>query len=356
VMVNTTFSPLETAWDAFVAGHPYGHILQTSRWARLKSAFGWGALFVPFRSGPALKEPLLGGSSLLLRRLPWGGTLAYVPRGPVVDWSRPDHVSALFVVLREACLKRRIGIVKIEPELPDTPEVAALLSAAGFRRSPQRIQPLSTIHIDLTGDEEAILGRMKQKWRYNIRLAERKGVTVRHGTAADLPAIQRLMEATAARDRFGVHNLAYHAAATELFAPADMMTWLIAEHEGRLLAAIAVFALGRMAWYMWGASADEDRNLMPNHALQWAAMRWARARGCTRYDLWGIPDEVGTDPAAYADPASWGNGGLWGVYRFKQGFGGQVVRYTGAWDLPLSPLDDLLYRLAVRARQRMGNG
>ncbi|MEJ5199039.1 MAG: peptidoglycan bridge formation glycyltransferase FemA/FemB family protein [Anaerolineae bacterium] len=351
-MIDTDFSPLETAWDAFVAGHPHGHILQTCRWARLKSAFGWGTLLVPFRSGPALSEPLLGGSSVLLRRLPWGGTLAYVPRGPVVDWSRPDHVSALFVVLRETCLKRRIGILKIEPELPDTAEVAALLAAAGFRRSPQRVQPLSTIHIDLTGNEEAILGRMKQKWRYNIRLAERKGVTVRHGTAADLPAIQALMDATAARDRFGVHNLAYHTIATELFGPPGLMTWLIAEHEGRMLAAIAVFALGRMAWYMWGASADEDRNLMPNHALQWAAMRWARSRGCTRYDLWGIPDEVGADPTAYADPASWGTGGLWGVYRFKQGFGGQVVRYTGAWDMPLSQVEYAAYRLAVWATDK----
>jgi lipid II:glycine glycyltransferase (peptidoglycan interpeptide bridge formation enzyme) len=355
-MVDTVFSPLEAAWDAFVAGHPAGHILQTSRWARLKSAFGWAALLVPLRAGPALSEPLLGGSSVLLRRLPWGGTLAYVPRGPVVDWSRPDHVSALFVVLRETCLKRRIGIIKIEPELPDTPEVAAQLAAAGFRRSPQRIQPLSTIHVDLTGDEEAILARMKQKWRYNIRLAERKGVTVRRGAPADLPAIQKLMDATAARDRFGAHNLAYHTAATELFGPPDMMAWFIAEHEGRMLAAIAVFALGRMAWYMWGASADEDRNLMPNHALQWAAMRWARDRGCTRYDLWGIPDEVGADPAAYADPDSWGEGGLWGVYRFKQGFGGQVVRYTGAWDMPLSKVEYALYRLAVRARQRVRNG
>ncbi len=352
-MITTDFSPIEQAWDAFVAGHPHGHILQTCRWARLKSAFGWRSLLVPFRAGPALKEPLLGGSSVLLRRLPWGGTLAYVPRGPVVDWANPDHVSALFVVLRETCLKQRIGILKVEPELPDTPETAALLTAAGFRRSPQRVQPLSTIHVDLSGDEEALLARMKQKWRYNVRLAERRGVTVRPGTAADLPTIQALMEATAARDRFGVHNLAYHTAATALFGPTDMMTWLLAEHEGRPLAAIAVFALGKMAWYMWGASADADRNLMPNHALQWAAMRWARARGCATYDLWGIPDEVGADPTIGEEPERWGEGGLWGVFRFKQGFGGRIVRYTGAWDMPLSRVEYALYRLALRVRRRM---
>jgi lipid II:glycine glycyltransferase (peptidoglycan interpeptide bridge formation enzyme) len=351
-MVDTTLSLAESAWDAFVAGHPSGHILQTSRWARLKTAFGWESLFVPFRAGPALKEPLLGGASVLLRRLPWGGRLAYVPRGPVVDWENAEHVSALFVVLRETCLKRRIGILKVEPEQPDTSAVAATLAAAGFRRSPQRVQPLSTIHIDLTGDDAAILARMKQKWRYNIRLAERKGVTVRPGADTDLPAIQALMEVTGARDGFGVHNLAYHTAATGLFTASGEMTWLLAEHEGRLLAAIAVFSLGKLAWYMWGASSDEDRNLMPNHAVQWAAMRWARARGCTTYDLWGVPDEVGEAPDAYQEPESWGQGGLWGVYRFKQGFGGRIVRYTGAWDMPLSRIDYALYRLALRWRTR----
>ncbi len=355
-MFDTAFSPTELAWDAFVAGHPAGHILQTCRWARLKSAFGWGALLAPVRAGPDAEAPLLGGSSLLLRRLPWGRLLAYVPRGPVVDWTQAECADTIFASLRETCRRRRIGILKIEPELPDTPEVAAQLTAAGFRRSPQRVQPLSTIHVDLSGDEDAILGRMKQKWRYNIRLAERKGVVVRHAALADLPTIQTLMAETAARDRFGVHNLAYHIAAAELFGPPGLLTWLVAEHEGRMLAAIAVFALGARAWYMWGASSDADRNLMPNHALQWAAMRWARARGCTTYDLWGIPDEVGANPTAYAEPQSWGEGGLWGVYRFKQGFGGRIIRYTGAWDLPLSPADYALYRLALRLRPRAEAG
>jgi peptidoglycan pentaglycine glycine transferase (the first glycine) len=159
------------------------------------------------------------------------------------------------------------------------------------------------------------------------------------------------MDRTGARDRFGVHNAAYHRRATELFAPPGMMTWLLAEHEGQLLAAIAVFALGRAAYYMWGASADDGRNVMPNHAVQWAAIRWARSKGCTVYDLWGIPDEVGENPDAFAEPESWGQGGLWGVYRFKQGFGGQVVRFAGAWDLPLSRPGYALYKLALRVRK-----
>ena len=134
------------------------------------------------------------------------------------------------------------------------------------------------------------------------------------------------------------------------------MVWLLAEHAGELLAAIAVFALGPTAYYMWGASSDSGRNLMPNHAVQWAAIRWARAQGCGAYDLWGIPDEVGANPEAYADGEGWGEGGLWGVYRFKQGFGGRVVRFAGAWDLPLSRPGYALYKLALRVRKSQVSG
>jgi lipid II:glycine glycyltransferase (peptidoglycan interpeptide bridge formation enzyme) len=345
-------SAADAEWDAFVAGHPNGHILQTSAWAGLKAAFGWTADRVILRALPSPDAIITGGASILFRRLPWGQPLAYVPKGPVVDWDDPAQVRTVLTIARRLTCKHHAALLKIEPELPASPELADRLTGFGFRPSPQRIQPLSTIHIDLTADEGTILARMKPKWRYNVRLAERKGVTVREGTTADLPMIQQLLEVTGKRDAFGVHSAGYHRKAIELFASRGQMAWLLAEHEGELLAAIAVFALGCRAWYFWGASADSGRNLMPNHALQWAGLRWARSRGCAIYDLWGIPDEVGANPAAYSEPESWGEGGLWGVYRFKQGFGGQVVRYIGAWDLPVSGIGYWLYGLALRLRER----
>jgi lipid II:glycine glycyltransferase (peptidoglycan interpeptide bridge formation enzyme) len=257
----------------------------------------------------------------------------------------------VLTLVRDACRKRHAAVLKIEPDLPHSQLLVESLANNGFQLSLQRVQPLSTILVDLSADEETILARMKPKWRYNIRLAERKGVTVRQGAAADLSAIQRLMEITGQRDSFEVHSANYYAQATELFVPAGVATWLIAEYAGELLAAIAVFVLGPGAWYMWGASADSSRNLMPNHALQWAAMVWAKARGCRTYDLWGIPDEVGEHPEIYADSENWGSEGLWGVYRFKQGFGGHVVRYIGAWDMPLSTAGHALYRVALRFRR-----
>src|SRR5512133_67140 len=355
-MPDLAFSPADLAWDRFVAAHPHGHILQTARWARLKSAFGWMGARAEVPAGPAelgapgTLLPLAAGASLLFRRLPWGQTLAYAPKGPLVDWDDARQVSAWLAEAKRVSRGRRAALLKIEPDLPASAGLSARLAAFGFRPSLQRVQPLSTIEVDLTPELEAILACMKPKWRYNIRLAERKGVTVRSGKRADLPAIQRLLDVTGLRDGFGVHSPDYYAVATDLFEPPGILNWLIAEHEGEMLAAIAVFAFGRAAWYMWGASGELDRNLMPNHALQWAAIRWAKARGCQVYDLWGIPDEVGADPGAYAEPESWGEGGLWGVYRFKQGFGGRVVRFSGACDLPLSPLGYPLYRLALRLR------
>lgn len=346
----------DDAWDEFLAQSPHGHILQTARWARLKADFGWRGQRVVLRTIPSPDAPLLGGASILYRPLPWGQSVAYIPKGPAVDWSDGAQTRAVLTMARNAAVKGRAALLKIEPDLPPSVELEAALRGYGYQPSPQRVQPLSTIILDITGDEEAILARMKQKWRYNIRLAERKGVTVREGGMDDLPAVQALMDATGARDGFSAHNLAYHRRATELFAPQGLMTWLLAEHEGELLSAIAIFALGRSAYYMWGASSDSGRNLMPNHAVQWAAIRWARAKGCAQYDLWGIPDEVGANPDAYTEQESWGEGGLWGVYRFKQGFGGRVARFTGAWDLPLSRPGYALYKLALRVRKSQVGG
>jgi lipid II:glycine glycyltransferase (peptidoglycan interpeptide bridge formation enzyme) len=168
-------------------------------------------------------------------------------------------------------------------------------------------------------------------------------------TANDLPAWHAMNAETGQRDGFGVHQSGYYQAAFDLF-PAGQARWLLAEFGGQPLAAIAVFALGRKSWYMWGASSSLERQRMPNHALQWAGITWAASQGSALYDLWGIPDEVGVNPAAYAEDFAEQHGGLWGVYRFKQGFGGRVVRYTGAWDLNVSGIGRRAYYLARRLR------
>lgn len=350
--MTTTLSTLDAnlpdeIWDAWLTHREDAHILQHRLWGELKARFGWRVHRVALTDG----DEITAGAQILFRRLPWGQMLAYIPKGPIVDWNCPDQVRALWRALEAIARRSRAAVLLMEPDLPDGSEAASSLSAGGWQPTPQSIQPRSTIVIELD-DDDAMLARMKSKWRYNIRLSARKGVTVRAGTREDLPAVYALMQETARRDGFGIHTAAYYEAAYDLFTPTGHAVWLLAEHQKRLLAAIVVFAHGDRAWYFWGASAGQSRNLMPNHALQWAAMRWARDHGCRLYDLWGIPDEVGRNPEAYTSSDVGRGGGLWGVYRFKQGFGGRVVRFTGAWEKPLSRPGYALYRLGRRLRRR----
>jgi len=188
---------------------------------------------------------------------------------------------------------------------------------------------------------------MHHKTRYNIRLANKKGVTAREASRADLPAFNALMQATGARDGFAVHSPAYYEAAFDLFVPGGQARLFVAEVESHIVAGLFAFAHGDRAWYFYGASSDAHRERMPNHALQWRAMRWARSIGCREYDMWGIPDE---DEAALEAQYLRRQDGLWGVYRFKRGFGGRVVRFAGAFDRVYNPLLYRLYLLALRNR------
>jgi lipid II:glycine glycyltransferase (peptidoglycan interpeptide bridge formation enzyme) len=172
---------------------------------------------------------------------------------------------------------------------------------------------------------------MRQKTRYNIRLASRKEVEIE--TWDDLGAFSKLMLETGARDEFGVHSQAYYQTAYDLFYQADACEIFVAKFEGRPIATIFVFAAGHRAWYFYGASSNAERNRMPTYLLQWEAMRWAIQRGCSEYDLWGIPPEEET---VLEQEFTSRNDGLWGVYRFKRGFGGTITKAIGAWDRPYS--------------------
>jgi lipid II:glycine glycyltransferase (peptidoglycan interpeptide bridge formation enzyme) len=329
-----------TNWDAFVEAHPQGHVLQTSEWGELKQAFGWQAEAV--RVGKS-------GALVLFRRLPLGLTLAYVPRGPLADWNDPAELEALVPALDAACRARRAICLKLEPDLPDTSDNAERLQAMGLRASAHTVQPRRSLVVDLAGSEADILARMKQKTRYNIGLAAKKGVRARPAGAGpeDVERFIALIMITGARDGFAVHSPEYYRRAYGLFHAAGQCELFLADYEGTTLAAVMVFALGRRAWYLYGASSDQERNRMAPYLAQWEAMRWAHARGVVTYDLWGVPDE---DEAALEAGFETRHDGLWGVYRFKRGFGGQLVRSLGAWDRVYQPLAYRAYLGYVRAR------
>ena len=321
------------AWDRFVAADPRGHLLQTWAWGELKRAFGW----TPLRLAVEQDGALVAGAQVLYRRL---GPLSmgYIPKGPVLIKDTPAVADALWHAVRVASRHMRAVALKVEPEWRDEDSARhAWLVAHGLRPSTDYIQPRRTIIVDLNGSEDDILARMKSKWRYNIRLSQRKGVEVRVGGEQDVETFHALMRVTGTRDQFGIHSLDYYRRAWALFAPEGRVRLLLASYEGQTLAGLMAYAFNRQAWYLYGASSDEHRELMPNHQLQWCAMQWAREQGCTQYDLWGITDADPDSPSA----------ALGGVQRFKEGFGGEVVRYVGAYDQAYcAPL----YALMRRAR------
>jgi peptidoglycan pentaglycine glycine transferase (the first glycine) len=321
-----------TEWDEFIHLHPEAHILQTSSWGELKSHFGWNAEKI--RVGQC-------GAQVLFRKLPLGFSYAYIPKGPV-----GDNWRGLWPEVDKVCRSHRAIVLSVEPDCwePVPQEIEGCF--LNFRFTNRSIQPRRTIIVDLVGGEEQWLENMKQKTRYNIRLAEKKGVVVR--SSSDVASFSRLMNITGTRDSFGVHNQAYYQIAYDCFHPSGKCNLLFAEYNEKLLAGLMVFASGYRAWYFYGASSDEERNRMPTYLLQWEAIRWAAEAGCTSYDLWGIPDYDEEDlESQFTQRAD----GLWGVYRFKRGFGGKMVRSGGAWEKVYLPGLYKLFKVITGRRE-----
>ena len=302
------------------------HLLQSPLWGKFKAAFGWKPEF--FRSESAQAQ-------VLFRRLPLGLSIAYLPKGPVgQNWV------SLWPQIDAACKSNRAVFLQVEPDLAEGELTAELANQMpGFSTENHTIQPRSTILVDLKADEEDLLARMKQKTRYNIRLAEKKGVVVRE--TDDIQGFFHLMQTTGTRDGFAVHDISYYQKAFEIFSPTGACVLLGAFHEDRPLAYLMLFLAGERSWYFYGASDDASRNLMPTYLLQWEAMRWSKTHGATVYDLWGIPD---ASEAELEEQFMQRSEGLWGVYRFKRGFGGKVVRSVPAFIQVYKPLFYHLYQ------------
>jgi peptidoglycan pentaglycine glycine transferase (the first glycine) len=316
-------------WNKFLEGHPNAHLLQMGEWGELKKDFGWEpARLVSTSSTHRILNNEVG-AQILFRRLPLGLTLGYMPK-PVFSGQWSVISDQFWKEVDSICTQNHAVFLKVEPDSWDNDFI---LPPSTFNLSPHNIQPPRTIMVSIKESEEEILAHMKPKCRYNIRLAEKKGITVR--TWNDIQAFHEMMTVTGGRDNFGVHSKEYYQRVYELFRPKGTCELLVAEYEGKPLAALMVFANGKRAWYVYGASNDQERNRMPTYLLQWEAIRWAKARGCEEYDLWGVPDE--NEEVLEANFES-RHDNLWGVYRFKRGFGGELKRAAQALDRVYNPL------------------
>lgn len=336
-------------WSEFFNSYSTGHILQSLRWAEFKSLYGWESERLVTKCKSDDNNALIG-AQILFRKLFPGIVFAYIPRGPLTSKAELIHCEQFWSEVNAICKKRHAMFLKVEMD------AWHLLSKAddnynqmddklinGFRPGFQTIQPRSTLLIGLEGGDDQILARMKQKTRYNIRLALKKGLVV--SQSSDIETFYKLMQTTGERDSFGIHSFDYYENAYKIFHPYDECELFIAEYEQEPIAGLMVFRNGLRTWYFYGASSGIHRERMPNYLLQWSAMKWARSKGCKVYDLWGIPDE---DLNTLENEFMKRHDGLWGVYRFKRGFGGILHRDPTSLDKIYEPLTYQMYKVWFR--------
>jgi len=352
-------------WNQLVAGLPESHIFQTWEWGLFKRRTGWQPIQLTWKDG---RGNVLAAALALKRSLPLRGLAArlcvlYIPKGPLLDWNNAVLRRQVLADLADFARQESALFVKIDPDVrqgigfpgqadaSDDPLGAAVLAdlqAVGWRASLEQIQFRNTVLVDLTPAPDDLLANMKQKTRYNIRLAQRKGVQVRLAAEGELPFLYRMYAETSVRDGFVIRNEAYYLDLWSAFIRAGLAEGLVADVDGEPVAGVVLLRFAGRGTYLNGMSRPLHREKMPTHLLQWEAMLRLKSSGCRVYDLWGAPDIL-----VEADP-------LWGVYRFKEGFGGQVVRTLGAWDFPARPFwyhlyTEILPRLLDVLRRRGKN-
>lgn len=339
------------SWNDRLRELPSAHVLQTWDWGAFKQATGgWQPTRLAFQRG----GQVVALASLLKRRI-GPLTVMTVSKGPALDYRDSALTEAALLALEKRA--RRLGNVwlKIDPDviaatgLPGGKDdhgdalggqFMEMLSARGWRFSASQVQFRNTLTIDLRRPLDEILMSFSGNTRRKVRAAAKKGISIRGATLDDLPLLYQLYQVTGARDGFLIRPYTYYQRAWRDFMRAGLAHALIAEYAGSAIAHVILFGFGRTCWYFYGASADEERARMPNYALQWAAMQWAKAQGCATYDMWGAPDVFDE-----SDP-------LWGVYQFKRGFRGMLARHIGAWDFAPQPW---LYRAYETLMPRLLN-
>jgi lipid II:glycine glycyltransferase (peptidoglycan interpeptide bridge formation enzyme) len=275
-------------------------------------------------------------------------SILYSPKGPLLDWSNESLRNHVLNDLQDFAKKDGAIFLKMDPDVllgtgvphgeDDFIEnggqvLVSELKRRGWGYSSDQIQFKNTVMIDLGPSEEELLARMKQKTRYNIRLAEKKGVILRVGMHEDFGLLYKMYAETSVRDGFVIRDEGYYQTVWKIFMDSHEPACepLIAEVNGEPVAAIFVFFFAGRAYYVYGMSRNAHREKMPTHLLQWEAIKRAKAKGCNVYDLWGAPDVFDESDS------------MWGVYRFKEGLGGKVARTLGAWDFAPNPFWYKLY-------------
>ncbi len=319
-------------WDEFVAGAVQCNVTQSYEWGQLLTTLDGEVLYVGVVND---QGKMCAAMLLLVSRVAVSNSVYfYAPRGPIIDDPESPAMTVLLNYVKALAHKYHAFMLKVEPGVKDNdPKWLSALHRRGFVPNPEALHLRHEWVLDIRPDEQTLLAGMKKTWRYCVRLASRKDVTVRRGESlADINTFYQILQTTSQRDTFMIYDKSFYEKLVALYGQSQNVALFIAEYEGQALGAALLVKMGRWCWYMYGASSNEHRDRMPNHLLQWTAMRWAKEQGCWYYNFRGIPDVL-----EESQP-------MWGVYLFKSGFGGYAMRSLETHDLVYNPLLYRLYR------------
>ena len=307
-----------------VAASELADVLQSWEWGDVKRETGWKPIRLLIDDDGAV----VASCSMLVTKPARGvPPLAYAPRGPILDYRGEEQLRVMLDAIRDE--SDGAFMFMCDPAVEDRSEEAT--SAARFMSRAEAggfggVQPKTVMVLDLDADLDTILAGFKSKWRYNIRLAERKGVEVREGSKEDIPSFHKILIETARRDGFSVRGPGYFESLWNHLAPSGKLKLFTANYEGHPIAGIILFCMGPRAVYVYGASSSEHRNVMPNHLIQWSAIKWSKENGHSIYDFRGV------SPIRNGEPV---DESLAGLNRFKEGFGARYVEYAGQFEVPI---------------------
>lgn len=326
-------------YKEFLEVHERCNFQQSPEWAKVKDNWKNEVILAEDEQGK-----IIGSLSVLIRKMPIFGNIMYSSRGPVCDIHNMAVLKQLTDGAKELAKKYNAIVLKIEPDIESKDQTFRdIVTNLGYKIKDDakdfkdEIQPRYVFRLDIKDKtEEEIMAGFKQKWRYNIRLAIKKGVVVKEGTRENLKDFHKIMVETGKRDGFITRPLEYFEKMYDELAPKHMKL-LMAYYEDKPISGVIPIFYGNKTWYLYGASSNEHRNLMPNYLLQWEMIKMAIARHDDIYDFRGVSGVVDENHPQY------------GLYRFKQGFGATFTEFIGEIYIPFKPLTYKLYKFSEKA-------
>ncbi len=330
----------------FIESNKRAHFLQSPEWAKVKTDWVNEIAIVRDENGN-----IKGSMSLLLRKVPiFHRYIMYAGRGFVCDEHDKETLKQLTEEATKIAKKYKAFIFRLDPDISkDDEEFKKIMIELGYKMKTnikninQVIQPKYVFRLNVKDrTEEELLASFHSKTRYNIRLATKKGVTIREGNREDLKIFHEIMKTTGSRDEFFIRPLEYFEKIYDCMGP-EHVKLILAEYEGKVISAVLPVKYGNKVWYLYGGSSNEHRNLMPNYLLQWEMIKWAKESGCDIYDFRGVSGFKSEDDQQY------------GVYKFKKGFNGDFIEFVNELYIVYNPLMNVIFNVSQVIYRKVTN-